>query len=138
MLALTFNDTPYRIMGLLHILAAVAAFGPLFLYPALRKAGQTATIAGLHMRIVFPALVLMWVLGMGLSGMSDGLFELSQTWLALSILVWVVLVVVSWFMIKPALTDASAAATSKLMAGVGIHHLGLVIGLVLMIWRPGL
>ena len=138
MLALTFNDTPYRIMGLLHILAAVAAFGPLFLYPALRKAGQTATIAGLHMRIVFPALVLMWVLGMGLSGMSDGLFELSQTWLALSILVWVVLVVVSWFMIKPALTDASEAATSKLMAGVGIHHLGLVIGLVLMIWRPGL
>ena len=138
MLALTFNDTPYRIMGLLHILAAVAAFGPLFLYPALRKAGQTATIAGLHMRIVFPALVLMWVLGMGLSGMSDGLFELSQAWLALSILVWVVLVVVSWFMIKPALTDASEAATSKLMAGVGIHHLGLVIGLVLMIWRPGL
>ncbi len=138
MLALTFNDTPYRIMGLLHILAAVAAFGPLFLYPALRKAGQTATIAGLHMRIVFPSLVLMWVLGMGLSGMSDGLYELSQAWLALSILVWVVLVVVSWFMIKPALTDTSEAATSKLMAGVGIHHLGLVIGLVLMIWRPGL
>lgn len=138
MLALTFNDTPYRIMGLLHILSAVVAFGPLFLYPTLRKAGQTTTIAGLHMRIVFPALVLMWVLGMGLSGMSDGLFELSQAWLALSILVWVVLVVVSWFMIKPALDDTSDAATSKLMAGVGIHHLGLVVGLILMIWRPGL
>lgn len=138
MLALTFNDTPYRIMGLIHVLTVVVAFGPLFMYPSLKRAGQTATIAGLHMRVVFPALVVMWVAGMGLSGLSDGLFELTQAWLALSILVWVVLMVVSWFMIRPALGDTSEAATSKMMAGVGIHHLGLVIGLVLMIWRPGL
>jgi hypothetical protein len=45
---------------------------------------------------------------------------------------------VSWFLIRPALTDSSESATSKLMAGVGIMHLGLTIGLVLMIWKPGL
>ena len=32
-------------MALPHILAAIVAFGPLFLYPGLRKAGETSTIA---------------------------------------------------------------------------------------------
>jgi hypothetical protein len=137
MLAILEISTGYQILGLLHILTAITAFGPLFLYTGLRKAGQTQVIAGLHMRLVFPSLVLLWVLGMGLAGMSEDLYEVSQTWLVLAILVWVVLVAVSWFMIKPALDDTSEAATSKLMAGVGITHLGLVIGLVLMVWKPG-
>ena len=137
MLAVLLQSFGYRTMALLHILTAVVAFGPVLLYPTLRKAGQTQTIAGLHMRMTFPALVLLWVLGMGLAGMSEDVYELSQTWLVLSILVWVVLMVASWFLIRPALADTSESATSKLMAGVGITHLGLVVGLVLMIWKPG-
>jgi hypothetical protein len=132
------DSTPYRIVMMVHIIAAVAAFGPLFLYPALRKAGATTTMAATHMRLTFPALVVLWVLGMGLSGMSDDAYKMSQLWLTLSILNWVVLVVVSWFLIRPAMTDASEAATKKLAAGTGITHLGLVVGLVLMIWKPGL
>ncbi|MEO6571531.1 MAG: hypothetical protein ABIO83_08280 [Ilumatobacteraceae bacterium] len=138
MLALTVNSSGYRVLGLLHILSAVVAFGPLFLYPGLRKAGETVTIARMHMRLTLPALVALWVFGMGLAGMSDGVFEMSQTWLVLSLLDWVVLVAVSWFLIRPALQDPSASATSKLMAGTGVTHLGLVIGLFLMIWKPGL
>jgi hypothetical protein len=131
------DSTGYKIMSLLHVLAAIVAFGPLFLYPGLRKAGETRTIAKTHMQLTLPALVLLWVFGMGLAGMSDSVFELSQTWLALAILVWAVMVAVSWFLIKPAITDTSDAATAKLSAGIGITHLGLVIGLVLMIWKPG-
>ena len=144
MLALTLDSTGYRILGLLHILSAVVAFGPLFLYPGLRKAGETRTMAAMHMRMTFPALIALWVFGMGLSGLSkpDGadelLFKMSQMWLVLSLLLWVVLVAVSWFLIRPALNDTSESATSKLAAGTGITHLGLVIGLVLMIWKPGL
>ena len=142
-IAILLDTTPYRIMAMLHILAAVVAFGPLFLYPGLRKAGETATIAAMHMRLVFPALIVLWVLGMGLAGMSkpagadDNIYEMSQLWLTLSILNWVVLVAVSWFLIRPAISDTSEAATSKLAAGTGVTHLGLVVGLILMIWKPG-
>ena len=138
MIAILLQTTPFRIMALLHILAAIVAFGPLFLYPGLHKAGETRTMAATHMRLTFPALIVLWVLGMGLAGMSDGVYEMSQLWLTLSILVWVVLVAVIWFLIRPAIDDTSESATSKLAAGTGITHLGLVIGLVLMVWKPGL
>ena len=137
MFAIYQISTGYRIMGLLHIIAAVAAFGPVLMYPGLKKAGETATLARLHMRVTFPALIVMWVLGMGLAGMSKDFYKVSQTWMALSIVVWAILVVSSWLLIRPSITDDSPSAVSKMAAGSGITHLGLVIGLVLMIWKPG-
>lgn len=138
MIAILLQTTPYRIMAMVHILAAVVAFGPLFLYPGLRKAGETRTMAATHMRLTFPALIVLWIVGMGLAGMSEDAYEMSQLWLTLSILNWVVLVAVGWFLIRPAITDASESASARLAAGTGITHLGLVVGLVLMIWKPGL
>jgi hypothetical protein len=137
-IAILLQTTPYRIMAMVHILAAVIAFGPLFLYPGLRKAGETRTLAATHMRLTFPALIVLWVVGMGLAGMSEDAYKMSQLWLTLSILNWVVLVAVSWFLIRPAITDTSDSASARLAAGTGITHLGLVVGLVLMIWKPGL
>jgi hypothetical protein len=137
-IAILLQTTPYRIMAMVHILAAVIAFGPLFLYPGLRKAGETRTMAATHMRLTFPALIVLWVVGMGLAGMSEDAYKMSQLWLTLSILNWVVLVAVSWFLIRPAITDTSDSASARLAAGTGITHLGLVVGLVLMIWKPGL
>ena len=112
-IAILLDTTPYRIMALLHILAAIVAFGPLFLYPGLRKAGETATIATMHMRMTFPALIVLWVFGMGLAGMSEDAYEMSQLWLSLSIVNWVVLVAVSWFLIRPAITDTSQSASTS-------------------------
>lgn len=137
MLAVLLQSFGYRTMALVHILSAIVAFGPLFVYPGFRKAGATSALASLHMRMTFPALVVLWVAGMGLAGMSENVYELSQLWLSLSILVWVLLIAVSWFLIRPAIADQSDAATKKFSAGVGVTHLGLVIGLVLMIWKPG-
>ncbi len=127
----------YNIFLIAHLLTATVAFGPLFLYPRLHRSGETATIAALHLRLVFPALALMWVLGMGLAGLSDNVFEVSQLWLTLSIINWVALMAVSWFLIKPALTDTSDKAKSLLGAGTGITHLLLVVGLYLMVFKPG-
>ena len=113
MLAIFPITTGYRIVGLLHILAAIVAFGPLFFYPSLQRAGAAAAVARLHLRLVLPALALTWVLGMGLVGMSkpegsdEAVFKMSQTWIVLALIVWVVLMVVSWFLIRPALTDAA-------------------------------
>jgi hypothetical protein len=138
MIAILDISTGYRIVGMLHILSAVVAFGPVFLYPALHRAGQTETIAKLHLRMSLPALVILWVLGMGLAGMSEDAYKVSQTWLVLSIINWVILMVVSWFLIRPSLTDTSEAARSKLAMGSGVTHLLLVVGLYLMVFKPGL
>ena len=144
MFAIMDFSTGYQIMGLLHILAAVVAFGPMLVYPTLRASGDTAKLAKLHTTMTLPALVALWVFGMGLAGMSkpsgadDIVFHLSQTWLVLALIDWVVLIAVGWFLIRPSITDASEAASKKFQAGVGITHLGLIIGLVLMIWKPGL
>lgn len=137
-LAILLDTFVYRLMAFAHIASAVVAFGPVLVYPQLRRAGATATIAGTHMRITFPGLIVLWVLGMGLAGMSEDAYEMSQIWLALSIVNWFALVLVSWFLIRPALTDDSDAGRARLAAGVGVTHLGLTIGLVLMIWKPGL
>ena len=132
-----------RWLGLLHLVAVVAAFGPMLVYPTLRRASDVAALARLHTRVTLPALVAVWVFGMGLAGVSkpDGsdelVFHMSETWLVLALVDWAVLVAVAWFLIRPAIADRSETAAAKFSAGVGITHLGLVIGLVLMIWKPG-
>jgi hypothetical protein len=136
MLAVLEINTQYQVFGLLHILCAIAAFGPLFMYPRLQRAGETQAVAALHMKLVFPALVLLWVLGMGMAGF--GKFALAEMhWLTGSIAIWIVMVAVSWLLIKPAIGDTSEAATKKLSAGIGVTHLLLVVALFLMVFQPG-
>lgn len=136
MLAIYPFSFGYELMGFLHIAAAVVAFGPLLVYPTLREAAPQR-LAKVHMTIAFPALVLLWVLGMGLAGMSEDAFKMSQTWLALAIVDWAILMAVSWFLIRPAITDDTESAKSKFAAGTGITHLGMIVGLILMVWKPG-
>lgn len=130
------NDNLYRILYFVHLLSAIAAFGPLFVYPRLQRAGDTQAIAKLHMRFVFPALVLLWLVGMGMAGV--GKIDLAGTpFVTATIVLWLVAVVVSWFLIRPALGEPDEAAKSKLSMGVGITHLILVVALYLMIFKPG-
>jgi hypothetical protein len=137
-LALTVTSTGYRLLGILHLLAAIIAFGPLFVYPSLQRAGALATLAKVQLRLVLPALVLTGLLGMAMVGSSDKVFTMSQTWVVLALIAWVILLVVSWFLIRPAITDTSVAARSRLASGVGITHLLLVVLLYLMVFKPGL
>lgn len=137
MLAILDISTGYKLLGLLHILAAVVAFGPLFIYPSMQRAGAGGEVAKLHMRMSFPALILVGVLGMGMVGMSDDSIEMSETWVVLSLACWVALVVVSWFLVRPAISDSSEPARSKLAAGIGATHLLTVVVLYLMVFKPG-
>jgi hypothetical protein len=143
LLAITPFSTGSKIVGALHIASVVAAFGPMLVYPTLRKAGDTRALARIHMRVVMPAMFAMWVFGMGLAGLSkpdgadDPVFKVSETWLTLAIIDWAILMAVGWFLVRPSINDASERATSRFSAGIGITHLGLVVGLVLMIWKPG-
>lgn len=138
MLAIWDFSTGYQLLGFLHVLAAVVAFGPVLMYPSLRG---TERIAKLHLRMTLPALTLVWVLGMGMVGMGEignqKAWEMSEAWIVLALLCWVIAMAASWFLIRPALTDDSEAATKKFGAGIGITHLVLVVTLFLMIFKPG-
>jgi uncharacterized membrane protein len=136
-LAILPISTGYELLGLLHILSVIAAFGPLFVYPSMIRAGAGAEVAKWHLRLSLPALVLVWVFGMGLVGLSDDAIEMSEEWIVASLIIWVALVVVSWFLIRPSLADTSERARSMLAAGIGITHLGLVVMLWLMVFKPG-
>ena len=136
MLAILPISTSYQLFGLLHIIAAIGAFGPLFLYPRLQRNGETQAMARMHMRFVFPSLVALWVLGMGMAGIGE--YDLAETWwMTGSILVWLATLVISWFLIRPAIADTGSSARSKLAAGVGSTHLLLVVALYLMVFEPG-
>lgn len=129
------NQTLVRILYLVHIIAVVGAFGPTFLYQRMHKAGETAAMAALHMRFVFPSLVVLWVAGMGMAGVNK--FSLASTyWITATIVLWVAAMAISWFLIKPAVTDTSPEASKKLNMGVGMTHLIFVVSLWLMIFKP--
>ena len=129
------NNDLYRILYFVHLITAIAAFGPLFLYPRLRRAGETESIAKMHVYFVIPALVLMWVAGMGMAGV--GKISLAGTpFVTSTIVLWLVALVVSWFLIRPAVADTSEQARKTMAMGIGITHLILVISLYLMIFKP--
>jgi len=135
-LELADNWTLQRILYAVHILAVTAAFGPLFLYPRLQRAGATTEVARLHMRLVFPALVVLWVAGMGMAGVAK--ISLAGTpFVTATILLWLIALAVSWFMIRPALNNPSESTQKVMAAGIGITHLILVVSLYLMIFKPG-
>jgi len=136
-LAILDLSTGYQLLGIVHVIAVIAAFGPLLVYPTLQRAGDSAAVARLHLRIVLPALVLVWVLGMGMVGMSEEVIEMTETWIVVSLAGWVVLMLVSWFLIRPAVSSGSPESRSKLAAGVGITHLLMVVIVVLMVLKPG-
>jgi len=137
-LAILDISTGYQLLGYLHVLAVIVAFGPLFIYPSMQRAGASQALAKMHVRLMLPALTLVWVLGMGLVGASDDIWELSQTWILLSLIGWVVLMLVSWFLIRPAINDPGETAKSRLAAGIGVTHVLLVVILYLMTFKPGL
>jgi uncharacterized membrane protein len=137
-LAIFDISTGYQIVGLIHVLAVIVAFGPVFFYPSLQRAGAGPTVAKLHLRLVLPALALAWVLGMAMIGMSKDLLKMSQTWIVLSLIGWVALMLVSWFLVRPGLTDTSEQGRARMASGIGITHLLLIVMLYLMVFKPGL
>lgn len=130
-------DNGYKFVLFLHILAAIVAFGPLFVFPSWHKTGRTDDLAKLYLYVSIPALVLTWVLGMGLVGMSDKLIEMGDTWIVMALILWLAALAVAVFLIRPAITDRSEAARSKFAAGVGVTHLIGIVTLYLMVFKPG-
>lgn len=157
MLAVLGNDTfLQKALFLLHILSALVAFAPAFVWPIVnvqsRKAGTKVPgpIAGLAARntmtIHGPALVLTGLFGILLvvSSASVGdekVFEFSQAWISAAFLVWFALLGVVFGLIFPTekkIAEGDESAEPKMGMFTGIAHLLLLVMLILMIWKPGL
>ncbi|MBX3284122.1 MAG: hypothetical protein KF703_02140 [Actinobacteria bacterium] len=141
----------YKLFFLLHILSVIVAFAPAFVWPVvsvnLKKQGKEvgpaigALAAGNTTKVHGPALVLAGFFGFGLIGMSDKVWEFSQSWISVAMLLWFIMIGVLFGVMLPAEKKAAAgdAAADKIvsMAG-GILHLLLLLMLIDMIWKPGL
>src|SRR5215218_966400 len=128
----------YRFLLLLHLVSAVAAFGPTLVLPLFTRqdpragAGQVTAVL---QRVVTPGLVGLIVFGSGLVATVEGdRYSFSQAWVSLACLV----LVPRQRRMVAARTEGDAARLARQSAGLfGALHLLLVIGLVLMVWKPG-
>ena len=140
------NSTGYKIVLLIHVLAVIVGFAPLWLTPLLVRltaAGDKAAADGLEVSILrfsLPGIGLAGFLGFALAGMSDKAYKMSQSWLSIAAVLWVVLLALLFTVARPAIKafrDGDAAARSRIMIATGISHIILVVTLYLMIFKPG-
>jgi hypothetical protein len=139
----------YRLLLLLHLISAVAAFGPPLVLarlarPDARAGADQARI--ILQRVVTPGLVGLIVFGAGLISAAEGdIYNFGKPWVSLAFLVVLAALAVVWLLLVPlqrraahAATQGEAAQLARRSAGMsGALHLLLVIGLVLMVWQPG-
>lgn len=133
-------STGFQIILFVHILAAIVAFGGNFVQPSLARSGaDDASLAKVNLYIQLPALVILWVAGMGALGMSkpggasEPLYSVSQTWAAIALVVWLIAVVLQ-FLVGRAYQTGKKDMVPALN---GVLHICLVVALYLMIFRPG-
>jgi uncharacterized membrane protein len=104
------DTTGYELVKTLHILAAIIGFGTVFLnglygVAMQRKRGPEAAFMG---QTVFEVsgvaqyfIYAVFLLGFAAVGLSDGVWELDQTWIWVSVLLYVVGLGLSHGMLKP-------------------------------------
>jgi uncharacterized membrane protein len=161
MVIATVRDGVYDFVLLLHLIAVVVGFGGVLLnglYGAQAKkrpgpGGLAIAEANFFVttKVAEPAIYLVPLLGFALVGLSDSAWSFSQTWVTLSLVLYViglanarlVLVPTSAKMIAmmqagPPDPHKMEAAGKRLAAAGGFSHLVFTVIMILMIWKPGL
>lgn len=164
MLAAYF-DGPYKFVLVLHLLTAIVGFGAvmlnaLYVRQAQRRPGADGlavleanfAVSSVAEKVIYAVPVL----GLALVGMSDKLYKFSQTWVWLSLVLWIVGVGIVHAVVIPAEKkimallrrqvdgDADPAVPAELetlgkkrdISGATLSIL-LVVIVSLMVWRPG-
>lgn len=159
----------YRLFFLLHILSAIVGFGGVMLngvYAArARKRPPAEALAVMEvntfvsLKVAEKAIWLVPLFGFGLVGLSDKVWKFSQTWVWLSIILYVAALAVSYLLLQPRVKQLLSLQREMVEAGPtqgpppqvpqlqaigkqigpisGVLHLALLVILVLMIWKPG-
>lgn len=156
-------STAFKICLLLHVLSAVAAFGPAFAFPFASRAGNEAAAAMLKatQRVMIPAMVGVIVFGALAVVASDDAFEMSDAFVSIGFVLAFLAVGVAAAIVLPAqrrlsaderaagagsgdgagsgsgLTDEGRAALrGRVAGGTGALHLILLVAVIVMIWKP--
>lgn len=155
MLLAALDDTPYKILVILHILSAMAAFSAMFTQPFLVEqskqldSAERQKLFGFMVqngrRVYAPALLVTGLLGFGLAGMSgtpptgDPFYSMSDTWLVIACVCWIAMNGVLHGVITPAekaMAAGDQSAEGRISAGGGAISILLVVMLWLMIFKP--
>ncbi len=170
MVTAAITDTPYKILLVLHIVLVIVGFGGVLLngvYGAQAKKrggveGLAITEANFFVstKVAEICIYLVPLVGFALIGSSDGAWAFSQTWVGLSILLYVValgvthamvlpsakrLIVLQQEMVAVAPTAGGPPPQAAEMEQVGqrialastINHVLLLVIIVLMVFKPG-
>ena len=143
------GGTGYNILLFLHIVAIFVALSPTFVYPFLARDtnGEYSVrrtlytgIAKRSMRIYGSSLIVGGLLGFGVAGLSDEVYQLSDGWLVASVIAWLAMNGVLHAMVIPAekaIVDGDEPNTKKAETGSLIISLLFLLSLYLMIFKPG-
>lgn len=150
MLIAAVRDTGYNVLLFLHILAAIVAMAPAFVWPVasvtLKKQGKPVgpaigeLAAGNTLKIHGPALVLTGLFGFGMVGMSNDVWSFGDAWVTAAMLVWFLMIGLLFGLMYPAEKKAHAGdvGAEKIISAVGGGlHLLLFVMLYLMVFKPG-
>jgi uncharacterized membrane protein len=149
MLLAGYLDTGYKIVLLIHIVAVLIALAPAVAHPVmyeLEKRRDDGDVAALGRRMAAAsriygvALLIAGIVGIGLISMSDDVIAFGDTWIWLSLILWVVLNGVLHGVMIPAerALGAGEEGAQKRIESVGpiLVVLALVL-LYLMVVKPG-
>lgn len=142
------GDDLYNMVYLLHLLAVVVGSGAAFMVPVMAAINRSRddTSGSLYEAsrlVVGPSMLLAGMMGAGLVGFSDDVYDFSQTWLSAAFAVWIVILgvvgAVLWPVEKRLATDQVLPADrtklqKRASMGYGILHLAITVELVIMIW----
>jgi uncharacterized membrane protein len=148
----------FKLLLFLHLLAAIFAVGPLVgaattASRALRNGDAVAATSAARMiRLYSYVSVVVVILGMGLMSQkapwdsSEEVGHMGDTWIWLSLLLWVAAMAVSLGVLAPSLTRAAAeigtggaadGLVGRVAAAGGVVGLIFAVIVVLMVYQPG-
>jgi uncharacterized membrane protein len=144
------RDDLYNVFLLLHLVAAIAGFGAVVLngiYDAKAKRlggaeGRAVMEANYAVSTIGEYLIYsvpIW--GFAMIGLSDGAISFGQTWIWLSLLLYVIALGISHGVVRPGAKQLAVARSEdvekKVAAGGAALNVILVVIIALMIWKPG-
>jgi uncharacterized membrane protein len=143
-----YRDTGYNIVLFLHILTVIIAMAGAVAHPLmfeLEKRRSSPDVTGLAQRIIIPSRIysisfaLVGIIGMGLLSMTDDVFSWGDTWVWLSIVLWLVTNGLLHALILPgerAVANGDTAAIVKVETAGKIASVLILVTLYLMVAKP--
>lgn len=134
----------YELVVAVHVLAAIVGFGAVFTYPLVERAAGHAAVLSISRRLAVPGALV--VGATGVYQVADGPYALGDTWLALGVALYVVVMLVAVTVLAPAYRRAAETARgsderrrAEARISLGGPPLALAVAaiVVLMVMKPG-